>query len=63
VTISRSIGGGRDINASVGLLFLILPVGIVLLGVRARIRDGGGREAGICIRRVSVRRDAGDTAG
>lgn len=40
-----------------GLLLLIPLAVVVLLGVRARIHDGGGREAGICIRRVSVRRD------
>jgi len=35
-------------------------VAIVLLGVRARVHDGGGRDAGICVRRVAVRRDVAD---
>jgi hypothetical protein len=39
------------------LLFLILPAAIIFFGVRARIRDGGGRGAGICIRRVAVHRN------
>jgi|HubBroStandDraft_6_1064221.scaffolds.fasta_scaffold27887_4 hypothetical protein len=37
-------------------LFLILLAGIASRGIRARIRDGGGRGAGLCIRRVAVRR-------
>lgn len=40
-----------------GLLLFIPLVVIVVLGVRARVHEGGGRGAGICIRRVSVRRD------
>jgi len=42
------------------LLFLVAVAAIVLLGVRARVRDGGGRGAGICIRRVAVRRNDDD---
>jgi hypothetical protein len=39
------------------LLFVVAAAAIVLLGVRARVHDGGGRGAGICIRRVAVRRN------
>jgi hypothetical protein len=35
---------------------------LILLGVRVRLHDGGGREAGVCVRRVAVGRgDAGGT--
>jgi hypothetical protein len=37
------------------LIAVFLP-GVILLGVRVRLRDGGGRQAGICIRRVAVGR-------
>jgi hypothetical protein len=40
------------------ILFSLAAVAaIVVLGVRARIHDGGGRGAGICIRRVALRRN------
>lgn len=40
-------------------LFVLLLVGLVGSGIRARVRDGGGRGAGLCIRRVAVRRHDG----
>ena len=45
------------------LLFLVAVAAIVLFGVRARVHDGGGRGAGICIRRVAVRRNDDGAAG
>ena len=37
------------------LVAIFVPA-LVLLGVRVRLHDGGGREAGICVRRVVVGR-------
>jgi hypothetical protein len=37
------------------LIAVFLPA-VILLGVRVRLHDGGGREAGICVRRVAVGR-------
>jgi hypothetical protein len=45
--------------SAVSLILLYLGMAIVLFGVRARVHGGGGRKAGLCIRRVSVRRQVG----
>jgi hypothetical protein len=34
-------------------------VAVILRGVRVRLHDGGGREAGICVRRMAVGRGEG----
>jgi hypothetical protein len=46
------------------LVFAVVAVSlaVILRGVRVRLHDGGGREAGVCIRRIAVGRgEAGET--
>lgn len=51
------------LGIAVSLLLVYLGIAIVLLGVRARVQGGGGRPAGICIRRVAVRREVDGSIG
>jgi len=45
----------------VALVAVFVPA-LILLGVRVRLHDGGGRGAGVCVRRVAVGRgEAGGT--
>jgi hypothetical protein len=47
------------------LVFAVVAasLAVILRGVRVRLHDGGGREAGICVRRVAVGRgEAGEAS-
>lgn len=41
----------------------VVALGVILRGVRVRLHDGGGREAGVCVRRTVGRGEAGETSG
>jgi hypothetical protein len=45
---------------ALALVAVFVPA-LILRGVRVRLRDGGGREAGVCVRRMAVGRgEAGE---